>query len=346
MKKNFLLLLLLVGVCCSHAQRYSGVAPYLTKNFSAAAVKEIRAETSGGSISVEGGKTSGLVEVYVEPSNGGLRRKMSDNDIKTILDRYYDLEVSTSGNVVVAKASRRDRGWSDQTGLSISFKIYTGTNVNTNLKTSGGSIHLRSLKGDQFFKTSGGSLLVKEVAGKISGKTSGGSIDVSDSRDEIDLVTSGGSIKADHLEGRIRLKTSGGSLNLSDLSGNIEARTSGGSVTASDIKGDLFTSTSGGSVTLRGINGNLDASTSGGRIRAELVGTKDFIKLHTSAGGVDIDMPRTTNAQFNLRGSKVNISRLGDFNGSIEKDQVKGVIGAGKLLVEVSASSGVVDVNM
>ncbi|MBO9594215.1 MAG: hypothetical protein J7599_15015 [Niabella sp.] len=346
MKKNVLFLLLLLAAFCSNAQRNSGTAPYLTKSFSTASIKEVRAETSGGSISVEGGKTSGLVEVYVEPSNDGLRKRMSEQDIKSVLDQYYDLEVSTSGNVLVAKAFRKDRGWSDKTALSISFRIYTGTDVRTDLKTSGGSIHLQALKGDQFFKTSGGSLLVRDVSGRIAGKTSGGSIDVSDTRDEIDLTTSGGSIKADHLTGRIRLKTSGGSLNLSDLSGNIEARTSGGSITASDIKGDLVTSTSGGSVTLRGINGNLDASTSGGRIRAELVGTKDFVKLRTSAGGVNVDLPQTGDAQLNLRGSKVNVSRLGNFSGSIEKDHVRGRIGSGKLLVEVTASSGNVDVNM
>lgn len=346
MKKNVLLLLLLLGVFYSNAQRGSGAVPYLTKSFSTASIKEVRAETSGGSISVEGGKTSGLVEVYVEPSNSGLRKKMSGNDVKAILEQYYDLEVGTSGNVLVAKASRKDRGWSDKTALSISFKIYTGTDVNTDLKTSGGSIRLQGLSGDQLFKTSGGSLLVQQVSGKITGKTSGGSINVSDTQDEVDLTTSGGSIKADHLKGRIRLKTSGGSLTLSDLSGNVEARTSGGSITASDIKGDLFASTSGGSVTLKGIDGNLDASTSGGRIRAALVGTRDFVKLRTSAGGVDVDMPRTSDAQLNLKGSKVNVSRLANFNGSIEKDHVKGSIGSGKLLVEVAASSGNVDVTM
>lgn len=346
MKKNFLVLLLLLGAFCSNAQRNSGAAPYLTKPFGTTAIKEIRAETAGGSISVEGGKTSGLVEVYVEPSNGGLRKKMSDQDIKSVLEQYYDLEVSTSGNVLVARASRKDRSWSEKTALSISFKIYTGTDVRTDLKTSGGSIRLQGLKGDQFFKTSGGSLLVRDVSGKITGKTSGGSIDVSEAREEIDLATSGGSIRADHLKGRIRLKTSGGSLTLSDLSGNVEAHTSGGSITASDIKGDLFTSTSGGSVTLSGIDGNLEASTSGGRIRAELVGTKDFVKLHTSAGGVNVDLPRTGDARFNLSGSKVNVSQLGNFNGSIEKDRVKGRIGSGKLLVEVTASSGNVDVHL
>ncbi|MBZ4191467.1 DUF4097 family beta strand repeat-containing protein [Niabella beijingensis] len=346
MKRNLLLLLFMLGVFCVHAQWGQNETPFLTQSFSPAAVKVIKAETSGGFIKVEGGRSSGLVEVYVTPSNGGMRKKMSEQQIKEILNRYYDLEVRTSGNTLLVRATRKDHSWSEKTALSVSFKIHSGKNVDTELKTSGGSITLSELKGDQLFKTSGGSLTIHAVDGKITGKTSGGSIDVTDATDEIDLVTSGGSIKADNLKGRIRLKTSGGSLSLSDLSGTIEARTSGGSITASDIRGDLLTSTSGGSVTLSGIDGNLEASTSGGRIRAQLVGTKDFVKLRTSAGGVNVNMPRTSDAQLNLRGNKVNISRLGNFNGSIEKDHVRGTIGSGKLLVEVAASSGNVDVNM
>ena len=346
MKKNFLLLLLILGACWSAAQPHSDEVPYLTQTFNTASVRSVTAETSGGSIRVEGGKSAGLVEVYVTSSNSGWRKKMSVADLKAVLERYYDLEVRTSGNTLIAKASRKDRSWNEKTALSISFKIYTGTDVDTDLKTSGGSIALRGLKGTQHFTTSGGSLLVKDVAGKITGKTSGGSIDVADAQNEIDLVTSGGSIHADHLKGSIRLRTSGGSLSLSDLSGKIDAHTSGGSIKASDINGDLFTGTSGGSVTLRRINGNLEASTSGGRINAELVGTKDFVKLSTSAGGVNVELPRTNDARLNLRGSRVNVNRLANFNGSLERDRVKGVIGSGKLDVEVSASSGNVDITM
>lgn len=344
MKKNFLFVLLVLGTLCSVAQ--SNETPYLTKTFNTASVRSVTAETSGGSIRVEGGKSSGLVEVYVTSANSGWRKKMSAADIKAVLEQYYDLEVRTSGNTLIAKASRKDRSWNEKTALSISFTIYTGTDVDTDLKTSGGSITLYGLKGEQRFTTSGGSLRVKELAGKITGRTSGGSIDVSDAQNEIDLVTSGGSIRADHLKGSIRLKTSGGSLSLSDLSGKIDAHTSGGSITASDIDGDLVTGTSGGSVTLRGINGNLEASTSGGRIKAALVGTRDFVKLRTSAGGVDVELPRTSDARLNLRGNRVNVSRLANFNGSVEKDHVKGVIGSGKLQVEVSASSGNVDLTM
>ncbi|SDE14455.1 DUF4097 family beta strand repeat-containing protein [Niabella drilacis] len=346
MKKNFLLLMFIFGAGCSVAQGQSDKTPYLTKTFNAASVKTVKAETSGGFITVEGGNAPGLVEVYVTASNFDRRRKMSEADIRSVLERYYDLEVRTSGNELIARATRKDRTWNEKTALSISFKIHTGAIVNTDLRTSGGSIALLGVKGDQHFRTSGGSLRVREVTGNITGRTSGGGIEVSDAQDEIDLATSGGSIHADHLKGNIRLKTSGGSLSLSDLSGRIEAHTSGGSITASEIKGDLLAGTSGGSVTLRDIDGNLDAHTSGGGITATLTGTKDFVKLRTSAGSVKVDMPGTGNARLDLKGSRVNVSRLGNFNGSIEKDRVKGTIGSGKLLVEVAASSGNVNLNM
>ncbi len=68
--------------------------------------------------------------------------------------------------------------------------------MSTKLRTSGGSISLINLNGEQDFSTSGGSLHVEKMSGKIDGSTSGGSIHVSDSKDEIDLRTSGGSIEA------------------------------------------------------------------------------------------------------------------------------------------------------
>jgi DUF4097 and DUF4098 domain-containing protein YvlB len=86
-------------------------------------------------------------------------------------------------------------------GLSISFKVFVLKNVSTDLSTSGGSINLTNLTGDQKFSTSGGSLHIDNVGGKIDGRTSGGSIHLENSRDDIDLSTSGGSIEASNCNG-------------------------------------------------------------------------------------------------------------------------------------------------
>ena len=346
MKKNLLLLALSLCFLFSNAQKRFNEDPYLTKPFNAAAVSDVLVETSGGSITVDGGAGTSRLEMYVQPSNSDMRRQMSQNDIKTVLEQYYDIDVRVDGNTLIAKAKRKDIRWTNRTALSISFVVYPGSRINANLSTSGGSITLSKITGNQLFKTSGGSLHIDGVNGKITGKTSGGSIDLSNSGNDIDLQTSGGSIHADHVSGTIRLKTSGGSLSLSDLEGDIHAHTSGGSVNAADIRGTLLTGTSGGSVTLKRISGNLDASTSGGSIAASMNSTKDYVKLNTSAGRVSLQLPSTRDARLNLSGNRVSVNPLNNFNGTIDKSKVKGVIGNGRLAVNVTTSSGNVEVSL
>ncbi|ANH83865.1 hypothetical protein A8C56_11155 [Niabella ginsenosidivorans] len=346
MKKNLLLIVLLLGTLLSNAQRRFNEEPYLIKPFNIAAVSNVNMETSGGSITVEGGSGTGSLEMYVQPSNSEVRHRMSQSDIKAVLDQYYDIDVRIDGTTLIAKARRKDKPWTNKTALSISFVVHSGSRVSSDLSTSGGSISLSKLSGNQLFKTSGGSLHINGVNGKIAGKTSGGSIDLSNAGNDIDLQTSGGSIHADHVSGTIRLQTSGGSLSLSDLEGDIRAHTSGGSITATNISGTLLTGTSGGSVTLKGISGNLEASTSGGRISATMNRTKDYVKLHTSAGGVNLQLPRTRNAKLDLSGNRVSVNPLNNFNGTIDKSKIKGMIGDGRLAVEVTASSGNVEVSL
>jgi hypothetical protein len=138
--------------------------PYQTKTFSGN-INAVKAETSGGSLSVEG--SAGIearVEMYVRPNNWNGRGNLSKEEIEERL-KDYDINISQEGNTIVATAKRRsnDNDW--KRSLSIGFKFYTPRNVTTDLRTSGGSIRLASLNGKQRFRTSGGSLHLSEVEG-------------------------------------------------------------------------------------------------------------------------------------------------------------------------------------
>ena len=319
--------------------------PYVTKNFNSANLKELGVETSGGSITVNGGQNSGFrVEMYVKPNNWNGKDNLSKEDIEDRLEDY-DILIGTEGNRVVATAKRKNNvKWDNKKSISIGFKISAPRNIATNLKTSGGSIHIASLSGEQYFATSGGSLKVSDLDGVIRGRTSGGSIDVSNCKKDIELHTSGGSIKATELTGKIELKTSGGSITLNSLEGDIEARTSGGSVKGDDIKGSLNTGTSGGSVRLANISGSLRASTSAGSIEVEMAKLGEYVDLSSSAGSVRVTMPMDKGVDLDLKGNKVNIS-LKNFDGEAEKDRVRGKMNGGGIPVTLSASSGSVYVN-
>ena len=307
--------------------------PFITRTFPAGSIKSVESATSGGSIAISGNAaTEAVVEVYVS------RDKWSAEKIKETLEENYTLDIRVeSGKLYVsAKSKKMTSNW-NLTGLNISFIISVPKQVSSNLQTSGGSIQISDLSGNQEFKTSGGSLAVANVSGNITGRTSGGSISISNASDNIDLSTSGGSITAKDCNGKINLKTSGGSVKMNNLNGNIQATTSGGSVTAKDVKGTLKTGTSGGSMTLDGISGNVDARTSGGGMTVTMESVSEYVKLSNS-GSVNLTLPVNKGYNLKLKGNKVETSGLKDFRGNMDSRSVEGTMGNGGAEIEIKTS--------
>ena len=316
--------------------------PYYTKSVEAS-VNMVEVSTSGGSILVayEAGQKN-RVEVYIKGNNG---KDLTKAEIEDRLNKSYDLVIETSANRIKAIAKTKN-GYNDwKNSLSISFKIYVPEKVDSDLKTSGGSISIKGMNGDHDFATSGGSLSVAGMKGKLDGKTSGGSINVKDSEGEMELATSGGSITADGCKGDIELATSGGSLKLNNLNGTIDAYTSGGSISGNDVKGELKTSTSGGSIKISQMRGSVDASTSGGSMDVAIVEFGNYVKLRNSAGSINLKMPAGKGANLDLKGNKVLVPNLTNFSGNASDDEVKGKINGGGIPVTVKASSGKINIS-
>lgn len=296
-----------------------------TKKFSSAEIKGLVVNTSGGSIQVDGNAGSETtVEMHVRPNNN---RNLSKSEIQEILDRDYEISIVQNGSTIEARARKKNKtNW--RNGLSISFRILTGTNVTTDLNTSGGSIRIANLNGRQNFRTSGGSLKVDNIKGSINGKTSGGSI------------------TAERSEGDIQLSTSGGSITLDQLHGNIEVKTSGGSIKGSDIEGTLYAATSGGSIKLGNLSCVLDAKTSGGSVTAELFNIPGDVRLSTSAGSVNLAIPETSAVDLDLKGMRVNADNLNNFNGTNSKGKLSGTLNGGGNSIYASTSAGSVNLRI
>ena len=337
MKKLFVLFVcasLSAGFFTAYAQK-QGKEPFMTRSFPASSITEVEAATSGGSLTLTGEAGSqAVVEVYVS------RDSWSNEKIKQTLDENYTIDVKvTNGKLyVAAKQKKNIANW--QQGLSISFKITVPKQVNSDLKTSGGSIRLSNLSGSQNFKTSGGSLGIENVSGNIVGATSGGSINVSGSKDNIDLRTSGGSMTAKDCSGTINLSTSGGSINLNNLNGTIHAATSGGSITANDINGTLTAGTSGGSVKLNNISGNVDAHTSGGSMEVRINSVSNSVKL-SSSGNINLYLPTGTGYNLYVKGHPIETSGMKNFHGDSESRRIEGSTGNGGAEINIKSSQRV-----
>ncbi|MFH5832310.1 DUF4097 family beta strand repeat-containing protein [Halalkalibaculum sp. DA3122] len=228
-------------------------------------------------------------------------RELSPSD--TDLDDF-DINISQSGSTVKAIAEKESKFWNwGRNNLSISFVVYTPREMQTRLRTSGGHISVSGIEGNQRLSTSGGHLEMTNMRGIVEARTSGGHIEIRDFAGQMDARTSGGHIEAEQAEGSINLRTSGGHIALKQIAGSIEARTSGGN------------------------------------IEAELTGVDEGVTLNTSGGHINISVPDGIALNIDLKGSRVS-TRLNNFTGEVERDEVSGSLNGGGPTLSARTSGG------
>lgn len=221
---------------------------------------ELVVQVDGGGVTVRGGGDSGA------------RIVMTSN--RDDLQSLYNISFDSSNNVARVTAKRKSFSWFS--GANLHFDVTVPDKTRVSVKTSGGSVNISSLEGEQNLGTSGGSISASNIHGNVVARTSGGGINMNSIDGSLDARTSGGSIRIDGLTGHVDARTSGGSIRATLSPGNGQG-------------GEL--DTSGGSISVNidpSVNLNLDASTSGGSVSTDLpvkvVGTISRSSLHGSIG--------------------------------------------------------------
>jgi DUF4097 and DUF4098 domain-containing protein YvlB len=109
--------------------------------------------------------------------------------------------------------------------------------------------------------------------------------------------------------------------------------------------GDVDISTGSGDVEIKGVKGGAKVSTGSGSITAQGDPTGDW-RLHSGSGSVRVNFP--SQAAFNLvaRSSSGNIETSHEISvqGNISPRELRGKVGAGGPLVELSTSSGSIEI--
>ena len=251
-----------------------------------------------------------------------IHAEMSDSDHLQIAAEQNASGVSVTGRVT--QHSWLD--WLNYSSMHVRFTIAVPRDYPMELKTSGGSLDVRSLSASVKGKTAGGSITIRDVTGQIDAHTSGGNIDAERINGPTQLGTSGGSIDINDARGDLDVHTSGGSIDLKSSDGRVKADTSGGSVRAEvRINRGVDLSTSGGSITLllsEDAGASIDAKTSGGRVESELPlsntelaershlrgainGGGEPVVLRTSGGSIDVEPLRgSTLVQRGTKGQR------------------------------------------
>ena len=154
---------------------------YLTKEFSVSAPRDLRVKISGGSISVSA-REGNVVRVELYVRKGSRLLSPQDRDAKELMEDF-DIKVTQSGNTVLAEVERKgDAGgwfsWFGDDNISVSCTVFVPKDISCVLNTSGGSIDLQGVTGEQEVRTSGGSLNLKNIRGNMEARTSGGGINL------------------------------------------------------------------------------------------------------------------------------------------------------------------------
>jgi hypothetical protein len=301
---------------------------YTSKSFKDASPKKIIAGTSHGNISVSDVLASQTrVEVYIRYNNSG--RELSKQEIQKKLDEYYSLEISLSGDILNASMRQKKDIPLNESGLSISFEIYTPKTASSILKTSHGNIDLTGLEGSQDAETSHGNITISKITGKVVGQTSHGNVAVTDCNNDIDVSTDHGDITARSCEGSIKLVTSHGNIDLRDLKGKVHAGTQHGNVSGNTIGGELTASTDHGDVNLDAMSCSVNASTDHGNISLSAVNITGDIVMSNVNGDITVELPKGKGLDLDLQGRGVSVDGMQNFTGSKSKDLVKGSANGG-----------------
>jgi Putative adhesin len=302
MKKLLFALFVLAAIISTTLLAFSqeGKKPFLVKEFKLNGRGNLITQTSGGSITVNGGSGNEVkVTMYVTPAQGSKKNEAPSPEALA----QYTFDIRQEGNTIYAVATRKDKTWNKGTALNVSFDIEVPQQVSTQLQTSGGSISVAHVTGTQQARTSGGSLNFKDIKGDTQARTSGGGI------------------------------------NLSQYSGKLEASTSGGSINLDEASGSLQLSTSGGSIHLNRVSGDIAAHTSGGSIQAQVQQLGKYLTLETSGGSVRATIPGGQGLDLDLAGNRVK-APVHNFNGLAKDNQVKGRINGGGIPVKMRTSGG------
>lgn len=249
------------------------------------------------------------------------------DDVEQLYDITFD---SHPGEVRIVVRRRHPWGfnWHNNTGLH--FVVTIPEDTSAEVKTGGGSVEVSRLKRETELDTSGGSIHAFDLGANLRAHTSGGSIELED------------------VKGSARVDTSGGDIRASQLDRSLEAETSGGSIDLRDIKGDLVAHTSGGSIHIEGAGGRVDARTSGGSVEVRFArGNARGGDLDTSGGGVTVAIDRSVNINLDAdaSGGSVETQLPVTQSGTLSRSHIVGTVGSGGALLHVHSSAGSIHID-
>jgi DUF4097 and DUF4098 domain-containing protein YvlB len=195
--------------------------------------------------------------------------------------KKYDLKLKSMGGNISIKYIK-----GDITGKTMGGQLtLTQLKGFINLKTMGGSISLTESDIDGKVKTMGGRVLLENVVGDVSGSSMGGNVIYKNVKSRSGKST--GDI--------VNITTMGGDINVSEAKNGAKVKTMGGDIHINDAKIFVQATTMGGSITVDAIDGKCKATTMAGHVKVTMTGDpkkgERDVKLSSMSGDIYLYVP-------------------------------------------------------
>lgn len=212
--------------------------------------------------------------------------------------------------------------------ISISYEITTPSDTKLHSASGSGDETIEGIQGPLDATTGSGNLHASNIGGEAHVRTGSG---------DVELNSVHGATQATSGSGTIRALGIGGALTASAGSGNI--------VLEQTAAGDVEVSTGSGEVELKGVKGGVRASTGSGNIVADGTPTNTW-KLRTGSGDVRIQFPPDAAFDLHAHTSSGTIDSAHEIavQGRISPRELEGKVHGGGVLVDVSTSSGSINI--
>ncbi len=180
----------------------------------------------------------------------------------------------------------------------------------------------------------------------VQAQSGSGDVEVTGVRSDVQAHSGSGEIRLRDLGGHVNGQTGSGNIKAQNVTAPFSAQTGSGDIEASLTgAGDVDVHTGSGTIRVKGIKGGMQAQTGSGDIEADGDVTGPW-RLHTGSGTVR--MALGSGSRFNLDVHTSSGSIHSDLpitvQGSLGGHELKGAVRGGGPTVEVSTSSGDVDI--
>jgi DUF4097 and DUF4098 domain-containing protein YvlB len=208
--------------------------------------------------------------------------------------------------------------------VSISYRITVPQETILRLRSGSGDVVVQGLKGPVYLGTGSGNITAESIGGDAELSTGSGRIRVKDVAGQVTANAGSGDIQLDNIHGAIRTRTGSGTVAMSHFTDRVQATTGSGDVSISDATADVRITAGSGDLT---VSGNPSSQA--------------YWELHTSSGGIKIEVPQSASfrlyARSNSGGIETNIPLTVE-----EKDRksLRARAGSGAARIEAETGSG------